>query len=258
MCRVGGCLAWLLPLYALWAASLGCRACKSCTARLIVFLGYRVRALRRGARAHAQKRRSLDRTHSAEWLAEEAREQDRDQTTPALWAWFIERCRMNVHVALCMSPIGEGLRTRLRQFPSLINCTTIDWFDKWPTEALQAVAYHALGQLPDVPKKTLDGVVSVCISAQQSVIELSERFHAELRRVNYVTPTLYLNLLALLAKMLQEKRKEVGVSPHLARTSRASRPHLARHLSPLACQIPTRSHLTPGARRAGGGSWSRA
>ena len=46
MCRVGGCLAWLLPLYALWAASLGCRACKSCTARLIVFLGCRVRALR--------------------------------------------------------------------------------------------------------------------------------------------------------------------------------------------------------------------
>ena len=139
-----------------------------------------------------------------------AREQDRDQTTPALWAWFIERCRMNVHVALCMSPIGEGLRTRLRQFPSLINCTTIDWFDKWPTEALQAVAYHALGQLPDVPGKTLDGVVSVCISAQQSVVALSERFQSELRRVNYVTPTLYLNLLALLQSLLLEKRKEVS------------------------------------------------
>lgn len=25
-------------------------------------------------------------------------------------------------------------------FPSLINCCTIDWFESWPTEALQTVA----------------------------------------------------------------------------------------------------------------------
>ena len=27
-----------------------------------------------------------------------------------------------------MSPVGEAFRARCRQFPSLINCTTIDWF----------------------------------------------------------------------------------------------------------------------------------
>ena len=34
--------------------------------------------------------------------------------------------------------------TRLRQFPSLVNCTTIDWFHPWPTEALKQVATHFL------------------------------------------------------------------------------------------------------------------
>ena len=44
-----------------------------------------------------------------------------------LWAWFVQRVRLQLHVVLCMSPIGDVLRSRLRQFPSLINCSTIDW-----------------------------------------------------------------------------------------------------------------------------------
>lgn len=39
-----------------------------------------------------------------------------------------------------MSPIGEPFRNRLRQYPALINCTTIDWFSEWPREALLEVA----------------------------------------------------------------------------------------------------------------------
>jgi dynein heavy chain len=41
---------------------------------------------------------------------------------------FIERIRRNLHVVLAFSPIGDAFRNRLRMFPSLINCCTIDWF----------------------------------------------------------------------------------------------------------------------------------
>ena len=60
------------------------------------------------------------------------------------------------------------------------------------------MALHTLGSLPDLSPQTLEGVVSACISAHESVVALSKRFQAELSRTNYVTPTLYLNLLALL------------------------------------------------------------
>jgi hypothetical protein len=33
---------------------------------------------------------------------------------------------------------------RCRQFPSLINCTTIDWYSRWPQEALLSVAGRLL------------------------------------------------------------------------------------------------------------------
>jgi len=40
---------------------------------------------------------------------------------------------------VAMSPLGEVFRARLRQFPSLVNCCTIDWFSEWPEEALLGV-----------------------------------------------------------------------------------------------------------------------
>jgi hypothetical protein len=49
---------------------------------------------------------------------------------------FGHRVRHNLHIILCMSPVGGRLRTRCRQFPSLINCCTIDWFNPWPPAAL--------------------------------------------------------------------------------------------------------------------------
>ena len=51
------------------------------------------------------------------------------ESTPlAMYNFFIERVKSNLHVVLAMSPIGDAFRNRLRMFPSLINCCTIDWF----------------------------------------------------------------------------------------------------------------------------------
>jgi dynein heavy chain len=36
--------------------------------------------------------------------------------------------RRYLHVVLCFSPVGDAFRERLRKFPSLVTCTTIDWW----------------------------------------------------------------------------------------------------------------------------------
>lgn len=53
---------------------------------------------------------------------------------------YLDRVKQNIHVVLAMSPLGEIFRNRLRMFPSLVNCCTIDWFTEWPEEALLNVA----------------------------------------------------------------------------------------------------------------------
>ena len=59
------------------------------------------------------------------------------------------------------SPIGEIFRARLRQFPSLVTCCTIDWFSEWPEQALISVANTFISEMPEVdPEKTnFDGLV---------------------------------------------------------------------------------------------------
>lgn len=62
------------------------------------------------------------------------------RTNEAMYEFLIQRVRANMHIILCMSPIGDSFRNRLRQYPALINCSTIDWFREWPKEALLEVA----------------------------------------------------------------------------------------------------------------------
>ena len=59
-----------------------------------------------------------------------------DPSTVELLAYFNKRTREHLHVVLAFSPVGDAFRTRLRMFPSLVNCTTIDWFMGWPEEGM--------------------------------------------------------------------------------------------------------------------------
>ncbi|XP_041639844.1 dynein heavy chain 1, axonemal [Cheilinus undulatus] len=139
--------------------------------------------------------------------------QDLDQqpTKANLMAAYIRRVRSNIHTVLCMSPIGEVFRARLRQFPSLVTCCTIDWFSAWPVEALQAVATSFLNELPELeasPTATR-GLTLMCVKIHQTVARKCEQYLAELSRHNYVTPKSYLELLKIFSDLIGRKKQEL-------------------------------------------------
>ena len=70
----------------------------------------------------------------------QAVKQGTSDSKDACWAQFVLQCRNNLHVVLAMSPVGETLRTRCRNFPGLVNNTVIDSFEPWPEQALHSVA----------------------------------------------------------------------------------------------------------------------
>ncbi|XP_051969464.1 dynein axonemal heavy chain 3 [Xyrauchen texanus] len=132
-----------------------------------------------------------------------------DITPLSMYNFFIDRVKANLHIVLAMSPIGEGFRNRLRMFPSLINCCTIDWFQTWPKDALEMVANKFLEDV-DLEDNIRTEVVEMCKTFQESVRELSERYYAQLRRHYYVTPTSYLELILTFKALLNSKRNEVN------------------------------------------------
>ncbi|XP_030840434.1 dynein heavy chain 1, axonemal isoform X1 [Strongylocentrotus purpuratus] len=143
------------------------------------------------------------------------------QATKAnLFSAYTKRVKSNIHTVLCMSPIGEVFRARLRQFPSLVNCCTIDWFSEWPDEALLSVARNFLNDIPDLDEgpEIVDGLVRMCVVVHQSVATKSIQFLAELSRHNYVTPTSYLELLGIYGKLLGLKKNELKTARNRTKT----------------------------------------
>ena len=91
-----------------------------------------------------------------------------------------------------------------------MTCCTIDWFSEWPEEALRSVANNYIQDIPEVDNTELiPGLVSICVDIHQSVAKMSDQFLAELSRHNYVTPTSYLELLSIFAKMCNLKKTEI-------------------------------------------------
>ncbi|KAG9395747.1 Dynein heavy chain and region D6 of dynein motor [Carpediemonas membranifera] len=122
-------------------------------------------------------------------------------------SFFIQRVRDNFHIVLAMSPVGSDFRTRMRMFPSLINVCTIDWFTRWPEQALLSVAefFFAEEDMDDDVKKAIS---ELCVQLHLTVEAEAEEFYRTDQRRYYTTPTSYLELIALYRTMLHKKTDE--------------------------------------------------
>jgi len=132
-------------------------------------------------------------------------------------ATFTQRVWDKLHIVLCMSPVGDALRVRCRQFPSLINCTTIDWFLSWPQSALEKVASHFLSSVhlgsgsDALEVEHREAIVSLCVRVHTSINETGEQFYAALRRRTYTTPKSYLDLINMYSGRLNDLQAQVDL-----------------------------------------------
>jgi dynein heavy chain len=107
-----------------------------------------------------------------------------------IFAQYLMRVRANIHVVLCMSPLGDAFRNRLRKFPSLVNCCTIDWFLEWPDEALQSVARRFLTSFNlKLSADVETSLISYFQFLHQSIEKYSVEYLNTMKRRFYVTPT---------------------------------------------------------------------
>jgi dynein heavy chain len=130
-------------------------------------------------------------------------------TKNALYGMFIARVKTFLHVVLCFSPYGDVYRARLRMYPSLLNCCTIDWFSEWPEDALRSVARKQLETLSFQSDEISASIIEMCKFIHQSVSKKSDEFFAAEKRFNAVTPTSYLELLGTYKRLSAEKTSQV-------------------------------------------------
>eukprot|EP01060_Flectonema_neradi_P033948 TRINITY_DN5821_c0_g1_i1.p1 TRINITY_DN5821_c0_g1~~TRINITY_DN5821_c0_g1_i1.p1 ORF type:complete len:4165 (+),score=795.81 TRINITY_DN5821_c0_g1_i1:69-12563(+) len=127
-------------------------------------------------------------------------------TKVSLYIRFQRFVKQNLHMSVCMSPLGEPFRNRLRKFPALVNCCTIDWFAAWPEQALHSVAREFFMQVEGLTTRDQEVCIQMCVFMHQSVETISTKFKEEQGRHNYVTPTSYLELLNTFKSVMHEQR----------------------------------------------------
>ena len=131
-------------------------------------------------------------------------------TREACWSYFIDKVRHNLHVVMCMSPVGDTFRVRCRKFPALSGCTTIDWFMGWPQEALVSVASRFLEEVEMETPEHRAACGQHMAYVHESVGTSAQQYKASLRRNVYTTPKSYLELIALYKQMLAQERLRVS------------------------------------------------
>lgn len=132
------------------------------------------------------------------------------QDTPdQLFEFFLNKVKMNLHVGLCFSPVGEAFRIRARKFPGIINCTSIDWFHEWPRDALIDVANRFLSEIEFESDEIREQISYYMAEVHQSIERANEDFLTMERRYNYTTPTSYLELINFYKSLLDTKRSKI-------------------------------------------------
>jgi len=142
------------------------------------------------------------------WKAE-ASKNHLPETKDIAYSLYVNKIRQNLHMIIAMSPSGDKLRNRCRNFPGLISSTTIDWFFEWPREALDSVSHYLLSNYKDFSNDYTNTVCGHIIETHLSVREFSEEALNTQKRYIYTTPKNFLDYIKNFKKLYREYHEKV-------------------------------------------------
>jgi len=152
-------------------------------------------------------------------------------THEELVSFLMKRIRDNLHIVLAFSPANHKFAERARKFPSIISGVTIDWFLRWPSDALESVSKKFIKldtsfeiQGTEEVQTSITGHIA---RVHDIVVNACEEYFQKYRRHVYVTPKSYLSFIQLYKSIYNKFYKEINrkadnIKEGLAKIDKAS------------------------------------
>ncbi|XP_056290618.1 LOW QUALITY PROTEIN: dynein axonemal heavy chain 5-like [Pseudoliparis swirei] len=177
----------------------------------------------------------------------------RPPTSENLYEYFLSRVRRHLHVVLCFSPVGGKFRSRALKFPGLISGCTVDWFQRWPRDALVAVSHHFLSRHRDLrcSEQVKRSVVVTMGTFQDLVAEKCAEYFERFRRQTSVTPRSYLSFIDSYMVIYAERVAHVGTLAERMKTGLCKLMEAEQSVSQLSEELVLKEQeLAVASRRA--------
>eukprot|EP00485_Elphidium_margaritaceum_P015545 CAMPEP_0202728930 /NCGR_PEP_ID=MMETSP1385-20130828/185872_1 /ASSEMBLY_ACC=CAM_ASM_000861 /TAXON_ID=933848 /ORGANISM="Elphidium margaritaceum" /LENGTH=4770 /DNA_ID=CAMNT_0049395183 /DNA_START=131 /DNA_END=14440 /DNA_ORIENTATION=- len=140
---------------------------------------------------------------------------DFDDTHEQLVKFLMNRIRENFHIVLAFSPANQKFAERARKFPALISGCTIDWFLRWPVDALMSVSTQFIADDTSFELECRDGdqekqaLIQYIGRVHDIIVNCCEEYFVQYRRHVYVTPKSYLSFINMYKQLYTAKRAEI-------------------------------------------------
>merc|ERR1712154_659946 len=139
-----------------------------------------------------------------------------NDTHQELVSFLYSRIRSNFHIVLAFSTANHKFAERARKFPALISGCTIDWFLRWPVDALMSVSHKFITNDPSFSVESSnddekEGLIKYIATIHDIIVNCCDEYFNQYRRRVYVTPKSYLSFISMYKSLYTSKREEIDV-----------------------------------------------
>lgn len=133
-----------------------------------------------------------------------------DGSSKALYEFFVNLIREQLHVIICVSPENGKFHDMLRDYPSFINCCTLDWFHSWPDDGMQSISQRLLTEdgFDQLTETQQSAATEMFMEFFKSTMRLTQEIRTEHHQRIYIPPMTYIEAINIFKEKLVKKRRE--------------------------------------------------